>query len=588
MLEIGSVIDGKYKILNKVGQGGMSVVYLAMNERANKQWAIKEVRKDGRQDYEVVKQGLLAETDILKRLNHPHLPSIIDVIDGEDTFLIVMDYIEGRTLDKELQEGGAQPQELVIEWAKQLCDVLGYLHSRKPAIVYRDMKPSNVMKKPDGNLMLIDFGTAREFKGGKAQDTVALGTREYAAPEQFGGQGETDARTDIYNLGATLYYLVTGHNPMEPPHYRMFPIRYWNPALSSGLESIIIKCTQPKPNDRYQSCAELMYDLEHYKEKDEDHRRRLRGRMRGFAAVLTAAVICGGTSLGFHLAARAEQKSTYESYLKNAQIGKDLAEKEENYIEAIQIDASQVQPYLELLNDVYLADDIYEYSKPAGEEADYQTEAQKMDGVIKKFSGSGYELAEISYRVGIAIYYYADGNGNKQGSYKYFDDVVGDGESGNLDPDDASSAQKLKRAECLLHIADYYGKLYTQDKSGDNTASFEVYWSDMKEIIRGDLVAEDNYKTALVVYREFVTTIRDHVLDFRQANVARGDLQAQLENVTRHLDEDFSGMLGSSTAANSAVQAEIEMSREEIRAVIAQAQTQIMLAYPEEEGENGE
>ena len=93
MLQIGSLVDGKYKILNKIGQGGMSVVYLAMNERANKQWAIKEVRKDGVSNFEIVKQGLVAETDILKRLNHPHLPSIIDVIDGEDSFLIVMDYI---------------------------------------------------------------------------------------------------------------------------------------------------------------------------------------------------------------------------------------------------------------------------------------------------------------------------------------------------------------------------------------------------------------------------------------------------------------------------------------------------------------
>ena len=123
MLEIGSIIDGKYKILNKIGQGGMSVVYLAMNERANKQWAIKEVRKDGVKDYEVVRQGLIAETDILKRLNHPHLPSIIDVIDRDDTFLIVMDYIEGKALDYWLKKDGAQPQERVVEWAKQICDV---------------------------------------------------------------------------------------------------------------------------------------------------------------------------------------------------------------------------------------------------------------------------------------------------------------------------------------------------------------------------------------------------------------------------------------------------------------------------------
>ena len=161
MLEIGSLVDGKYKILNEVGRGGMSVVYLAMNEKANKQWAIKEVRKDGIRDFEVVKQGLIVETDMLKKLRHPSLPSIIDVIEDEDTFLIVMDYIEGNPLSSALEEFGAQPQELVISWAKQLCDVLGYLHSQNPPIIYRDMKPANVMLKPDGNVTLIDFGTAR-------------------------------------------------------------------------------------------------------------------------------------------------------------------------------------------------------------------------------------------------------------------------------------------------------------------------------------------------------------------------------------------------------------------------------------------
>ena len=138
MLEIGSLVDGKYKILNKIGQGGMSVVYLAMNEKANKQWAIKEVRKDGKKDFDVIRQGLVVETDMLKRLKHPHLPSIVDVIDGEGTFLIVMDYIEGNPLNVLVNEQGAQSQEDVIDWAKQLCDVLGYLHSRTPTIIYRD------------------------------------------------------------------------------------------------------------------------------------------------------------------------------------------------------------------------------------------------------------------------------------------------------------------------------------------------------------------------------------------------------------------------------------------------------------------
>ena len=139
MLEIGSVIDGKYKILNQIGKGGMSVVYLALNERANKTWAIKEVRKDGVQDFATVKQGLIAETDTLKRLNHKYLPSIIDVIDDEDTFLIVMDYIEGKSLNKVLKESMEQTGlpigiEDVLSWGIQLCDVLNYLHTRENII----------------------------------------------------------------------------------------------------------------------------------------------------------------------------------------------------------------------------------------------------------------------------------------------------------------------------------------------------------------------------------------------------------------------------------------------------------------------
>lgn len=261
MLKIGSIVDGKYKILNIIGRGGMSVVYLAMNEKANKPWAIKEVRKDGVKDFEVVKQGLIVETDLLKRLSHPNLPSIVDIIDKKEEFLIVMDYIEGNTLNAKLEEEGAQSQDDVVKWTIQLCDVLGYLHTRTPAIIYRDMKPANIMLKPDGNITLIDFGTAREYKERNLADTTCLGTIGYAAPEQFGGIGQTDARTDIYCLGATIYHLLTGWNPSEPP-YEMKPIREINPTLSKGLEKIILKCTKKNPDERFQNCMELMEALE--------------------------------------------------------------------------------------------------------------------------------------------------------------------------------------------------------------------------------------------------------------------------------------------------------------------------------------
>lgn len=355
MLEIGSVVDGKYKILNKIGQGGMSIVYLAMNEKANKQWAIKEVRKDGVQDFEVVKQGLIAETDMLKKLSHPNLPSIVDVIDGEGTFLIVMDYIEGNSLSKALEEHGPQPQEYVIEWARQLCDVLGYLHTREPAIIYRDMKPANIMLKPNGQVCLIDFGTAREFKNRNIQDTICLGTKGYAAPEQYGGQGETDARTDIYCLGATMYHLLTGHNPALPP-YEMKPIRHWNPTLSAGLEAIILKCTRQDRDERYQSCAELLYALENYEEPDITFKRKQKIRMGLFAGAvmlsMTSAAVCGvSRSKEVQI-----QTRNYDNLVTKAS-GEEGEEAIDYYRQAIEINNTRLEAYDGLLDKLIAEND---------------------------------------------------------------------------------------------------------------------------------------------------------------------------------------------------------------------------------------
>lgn len=313
-------------------------MYLAMNERANKQWAVKEVRKDGVLDFEAVKQGLVAETDILKKLSHKHLPSIVDVIDTADSFIIIMDYVQGNSLDKALRDFGAQPQEDVIEWSKQLCDVLGYLHTREPAIIYRDMKPANVMLKPDGTISLIDFGTAREHKASKVEDTTCLGTRGYAAPEQYGGMGQTDARTDIYCLGATIYHLVTGMNPSQPP-YEIRPITEINPALSTGLEKIILKCTQNNPADRYQSCAELMYDLEHYKDFEDEYIKQQKKKLSLFATSAALTLVFAATSVFGYFSAQAAQADNYE-------FSWYTAETVDDYVEAILIDPTRTEAYI--------------------------------------------------------------------------------------------------------------------------------------------------------------------------------------------------------------------------------------------------
>ena len=418
MLQIGSVVDGKYKVLNKIGQGGMSVVYLALNERANKTWAIKEIRKDGVQDFTTVKQGLIAETNILKSLSHKYLPSIVDVIDDGDTFLIVMDYIQGKSLNAILkesmeQEGFPISVEDVISWGKQLCEVLYYLHTRPNPIIYRDMKPANVMLKPSGEISLIDFGTARVFKTGNSEDTTCLGTPGYAAPEQYGGNGQSRPQTDIYCLGATLHHLITGRNPASTPFN--FPrITQCRPTLLEetprelrntllGLEMIIDKCTQYEIADRYQSCAELKYDLEHPEELGLPYRKKLRNKIAACGGCAVMAVVLGGVSLFGKVMESNTEKSGFDYYISKAETSSGT-ESLEQYRKAIALNPTSEKGYLGMLdtmlsdNELSTDEDVMINTVLDSKDND----RDKDNDTYFKANKSGY--IKFSYQLGLAYY----------------------------------------------------------------------------------------------------------------------------------------------------------------------------------------
>ena len=250
-----TLFNGKYKTLNLIGKGGMSKVYLAESTSLGTKWAIKAVDKKKHTEYD-----LLAEPNILKKLNHPSLPRIIDIEEDENNLYIIEDYIDGTSLDRQLKEKKNFDENIVINWAKQLCDVLIYLHNQKPnPIIYRDMKPANIIVDKDNKVKLIDFGIAREFKIDNDSDTTYMGTRGYAAPEQY-GTSQSDKRTDIYSLGVTMYHLLTGISPLEPP-YELRKLRLIDSNFSEGIEYIVNKCIQNDPINRYQSVEELLYDL---------------------------------------------------------------------------------------------------------------------------------------------------------------------------------------------------------------------------------------------------------------------------------------------------------------------------------------
>lgn len=531
MLKVGDLIDGKYKILNEIGRGGMSTVYLAINEKANKPWAVKEVRKNGISNRELVKQSLMVEINLLKKLKHKGLPSIVDIIDQQDNYLIVMDYIEGITLENIMQEEGVQPQEKVVDWAIQLCDVLQYLHTRKPAIIYRDMKPSNIMLRSDGSVVLIDFGTAREFKERHVEDTTCLGTQGYAAPEQFGGMGQTDERTDIYSLGATMYRLVTGHNPSEPP-YEMYPITHWNPRLSTGLEGIIAKCTSKDPKSRYQSVQEVRYALEHYRDLDLDSIRRYRRNLRILLAAGGMTVMLFGASGVSYAAADHMQK---DEYAYNLEAGRRSPDKQDSiafYQKAIQTDCAGEEAYDQLLT-LFTQDGVLDEQ----EEKVLLQLSISVDKYLERYkmqNPDGY--AGLCYRIGSSYWYYYEHEEKRQaGAVAWFESAKA-GFAGNPEKE-----QEWKRASTYVEIGNFYQRIVPAQISGTDQGMYGEYWNNLRWLKEWNDEAPDRDLVTLRLYREIVTKTLEYAGYLQEDGVPPQEMEELLNEISQQTENMKTG-----------------------------------------------
>lgn len=320
MAKIGSTIprnNPRYQIIKMIGHGGMSEVYLATDLQLDIMVAVKEVRtdlkrsdKDGRQiDLNAYVQGLENECDFLKSADHPVLPRTVGIYREQQVY-VIMDYIDGEDMSKILRRDGPLSQEQVLECALQICDALRYLQAHNPPIIYRDLKPSNIMWKKDGGFKLIDFGTAIEYQPGK--EYAKMGTPGFGAPEQFRQNYFADQRSDVYSLGATMYCLLTGQTP-SAELMQKHPVREFNSTVSIGLENVIKKCVQPDPNDRYQSAAELLYALEHYDEEDASFKRKQRGKLRLFIATAALAGVMLVAGAGLLIAKSSLNEQNYEA-----------------------------------------------------------------------------------------------------------------------------------------------------------------------------------------------------------------------------------------------------------------------------------
>jgi serine/threonine-protein kinase len=256
----------RYKLVRKLGEGGSSVVYMAVDKVTDQVVTIKMIKESAYQSDEVSAMST-DEAAVLERLDHPAIPGVVRVYD--DAF--VLEYVPGNSLEKYIRHKGFLKEKEAVALGKELLDILAYLHERKEPLVYRDLKPANIMVRPDGHVALIDFGAARYYTAGDQADTVNLGTNGFAAPEQYGSLGQTDPRTDIYCFGRTLLQITGG-------------------KCSPELMMIIDRCTKPDREDRFDNCRQIIAALEKYPRVARKRRFLHRARYIAAAAVLALII----------------------------------------------------------------------------------------------------------------------------------------------------------------------------------------------------------------------------------------------------------------------------------------------------------
>jgi serine/threonine protein kinase len=307
MLTIGQLINRRYRIVEKIAEGGQSIVYLATDENAFGHRVVVKEFKIGAgtpASREAALRQFEASARMLAQLHHPGIIQVIEYVLNGDVPLLITEYAEGETLHHRMQlEAFGLPEEQVLDMAEQLCDVLGYLHSQNPPVIYRDLTPGNIIISPTGRIKLIDFGIARTVKTGKTSDTEPLGTTGYAAPEQYGNL-QTGPYSDIYSLGATLLYAVTGYDPSLTPF--MLPradlIHPHLKEVSTALADAIEKATHLDITERYQSVEEFRRAIRRARRRTPEvnlGRAPIHGAYAGAVAglVLVLLVLCGGIGL---------------------------------------------------------------------------------------------------------------------------------------------------------------------------------------------------------------------------------------------------------------------------------------------------
>ena len=536
-MQEGEILAGKYRLVRQLGKGGEGSVYLAIHLQTEMFWAIKEIRMKQDTDGE----DFCHELQMMKSLKMRHLPQIIDILRTPDCAYLVMEHVRGISLEDIIRGGKVLPYEEVRDIAEQVTETLCYLESRQKPVCHLDIKPSNLIRRPDGLIKLVDFGSAWK----EQEQMKRTGTDGYAAPEQYRKDRKPDVRTDLYALGATLYRMLSG--------------KTWNPMMAGEsvpncppqMSDMIRRCLREDPSERFQSADSLRRELARIRKKEG----RERGRVRFFGALamaLPAAALCIRI-LPSTLDLSADESWNYEKLVREAGVVSE-EEGREYYQKAVFLDPQRSSAYLKYLEEA-TQDGIFSEEE--------ETFFRKTLHSVRPGSDQTYEellyrkkeaYVETALQTGLSYWYSSPREDNRRIAMGWFEKAVAaarEAEDGNREENSRKAAgweeqtvpeekaggmmtvtKNQRKAEQYLKLGTVLEKINAP--SGEDAPwNAQEYWEDLGEILaQGGAFLQEDPLMQMKLSLEAL-----HTLTFLSGDLMRAGIDSKQQS--RRINELF-------------------------------------------------
>lgn len=523
-------IGRDYQILRKLGYGGDGTVYLVRHSPTEQLRAAKRLKADA------VRQRR-HELDMMKHLRHPALPQVFDVLEEQGELWLVMEFIKGKALSA-LGRGEPEAEQL-FSIADQLADVLLYLHTRRTPILHLDIKPSNILLRPDGSLVLIDFGAAlRAVPEGKR--TASFGTPGFAAPEQSDASVSPDCRADQYGFGALLYYCLYREIPKTTSACRT-RMQAERVRWRRSLGPLLLRCLEQDREKRFPDTRAMCAAVRRVKRRYAARIRRRRGSAA--ALFLLSAMIFAAANLRWEdhgMGPSVEAKENYRTLLDQADsLGFEQAVF--SYGQALALcpeDATWCERLLDRINSDYL---FSQAEEEALKELVFSVPQGKMETADELLCQSSPEYGALAYRIGLAYWYFYEGAGGKSAASRWFRRAIESGDTPDSSPETRQKTDDppwLASARLHARIGSYYETLGRRDANGDSQASIGTYWNDLTELWELETLDRESIGVRCEIAGELLSLLIMQTHELRKEGIEAERLQKTLTSIETFVKEN--------------------------------------------------